>query len=118
VKNDSNAIFIESVTGSPRGNLLGINGPTFCPQATIDRLTVAMAMVKLLYTDQEVQAAGLKNPGLADWDSIPAWARGYASLAVSSGMMSADGAGNFRPNNSITRVELAVAAARLQQLTR
>jgi serine protease AprX len=115
---DEDAIFIESVTRSPRGNLFGATGGAFNPQGGIDRLAVAVAMVKSYWADGEIQAASGSNPGLADWDSIPASARGFVSLAVSKGLMSADSSGSFRPAQQITRAELAAAAVALQQAAR
>lgn len=114
---DFNAIFIESVTHSPFGDLMGTTGSTFNPQARIDRASVAMAIVKALGLDQEAQAAMVSNAGLADWNLIPAQARGYVSVAISHNLMRAS-SGYFRPMDSITRLDLATAAVALQQATR
>jgi serine protease AprX len=114
---DFNAIFVESVTHSPFGDLMGTTGSTFNPQARSDRVSVAMAIVKALGLDQEAQAATVTNPGLADWNLIPAQTRGYVSVALSHNLMRA-ASGYFRPMDSITRLELATAAVALQQATR
>lgn len=114
---DGNAIFIESVVNSPFGNLMGTSGTLFNPQAPIDRATVAVALVKAMGLDRDAQAASLNNPGLADWNLLPAAARGYISIAVSRNLMRA-GSGNFRPFESITRLELAAAAVALQRTSR
>ncbi|HXG92760.1 MAG TPA: S8 family serine peptidase [Blastocatellia bacterium] len=118
VANDASAVFVESVTHSRRGDLFATSGTSFNPQAAISRLTVAAAMVKVLWSDDEIQAASVSNPGLADWDLIPLASRGFVSLAVSSGLFRPDAQGYFRPNDSITRLELALAAAALQQAAR
>jgi len=114
---DDSVIFIESVAHSPYGDLMGTTGKTFNPQAQIDRATVAVAMVKALGLDQEAQAASATNPGLLDWNSISPGARGYVSVAVSRGLVSAT-FGYFRPQDLMTRVELAAAAIALQQAAR
>jgi serine protease AprX len=118
VPGDSNAIFVESVKHSPKGDLMNTTGSEFSPQASADRLTTAIAMVKAMGFDQEAQAASSSNPGLADWDAIPAFGRGYVSVAITRGWMSANSSGYFRPLDSITRAELATAAVALQQAAR
>jgi serine protease AprX len=114
---DGNAIFIESVTRSPFGDLMGTVGPNFNPQSQADRMTLAVAIVKALGLEQAAQAASANNPGLTDWNLIPASARGYVSVAVSRGLMRAP-TGYFRPSDAITRMELAAAAVALQRATR
>jgi hypothetical protein len=114
---DSSAIFVESVTHSPFGDLMGTAGSTFNPQSRIDRASVAVALVKALALDQEAQTASVNNPGLADWNLIPAQVRGYVSVAVTHNLMRAP-SGYFRPLDSITRLDLAGAAVALQQVTR
>src|SRR6185436_12563858 len=114
---DGSAIFIESVTRSPFGNLMGSMGPNFNPQSQADRLTLAVGIVKALGLEQTAQAASANNPGLTDWNLIPASARGYVSVAVSRGLIRA-ASGYFRPSDAITRMELAAAAVALQRATR
>lgn len=114
---DGSAIFIESVTHSPSGDLLGTAGTRFYPHAQIDRTAVAIALVKALGLDQDAQAASLTNPGLADWNLIPAGARGYVSIALSRNLMRSV-SGYFRPSDSITRLDVAAAGVALQQATR
>lgn len=111
------AIFIESVVHSPFGDLMSTAGTLFNPQAQVDRTSVAVALVKALGIEQDAQAASLNNPGLADWNLIPASARGYVSIAVSRNLMRAS-LGSFRPFDSITRLDLATAAVALQRATR
>jgi hypothetical protein len=118
VEGDSNAIFVESVTHSPKGDLMGTSGSQFNPHASADRLTVAIAVVKALGLDSDAQAAGAGDPGLSDWNAIPAAARGYVSVAVTHGLMGANSSSCFRPFDSITRGELATAAIALQQAAR
>jgi serine protease AprX len=118
VPSDSNAIFVESVTHSPNGDLMRTSGAQFNPQASADRLTTAIAIVKALGLDSDAQAADSSNPGIADWDAIPATARGYVKVATTRGLMSTNLSSYFRPFDSITRGELAAAAVALQQAAR
>ncbi len=113
VPNDASAVFVESVAHSPYGDLMSTNGCSFNPQGQADRLTVAVATVKA----SGIEPRSCFNPGLADWSTIPTWARGYVNAAISQGLMSAN-AGYFRPFNSITRAELAKTAVALQKAAR
>jgi hypothetical protein len=117
VQNGADAIFVESCARSPRGNLFAATGTHFNPQGQLDRLTLAVALSKTAASEQEAQSAGLSNPGLDDWGSIPGWARGYVAIALSRGLMTAR-SGGFRPFDYVTRVELAGSAVALQQATR
>jgi len=45
---DDNAVFVESVVNSPSGNLMPTAGLYFNPQDACDRMTVAIAVVKVL----------------------------------------------------------------------
>ena len=114
---DFNQVFIESVVNSPLGNLMGATGSNFNPQAPADRLTTAIGVVRALGLDQIAQST-TTNPGIADWNSIPASYQGYAAVAVTHNLMKLDSANNFRPANSITRAELAGTAVALQQASR
>jgi serine protease AprX len=114
----ANAIFVESVAHSPNGDLMNTSGVRFNSNAPADRLTVAIAMIKALGLDADAQRASAANPGLLDWLGIPVAARGYVSVAVTRGLMSANAAGQFRPSDAITRLELAKASYALLQATR
>jgi hypothetical protein len=111
------AVFVESVTHSPFGDLLGSTGSRFYPQSSVSRMTVAIALIKALGLDADAQASAGINPGLVDWNQIPTEARGYVSLAVSRNLMRTSSA-RFRPFDSITRLELAISSVALQQATR
>lgn len=49
-----------------------------------------------------------------DEKSIPAWAKDAVKEVTEKGLMKGDDAGNFRPNDPVTRAELAVVLARLK----
>ena len=114
---DDNAVFIESVVNSPSGNLFGATGWYFNPQGTCDRLTVAMAVVKVLGLESTARAWTGTNPGIADWSVIPNSARGYVAVALSRNLIRPRATG-FRPFDSMNRTELALTATALQQAAR
>jgi hypothetical protein len=114
----TSALFVESVAHSPAGDLLNTDGSRFNPNAQIDRLTVAIALIKAMGLDADAQSASAANPGLLDWTGIPVAARGYVSVAVTRGLMAPTVAGYFRPSDPITRLDLAKATVALSQATR
>jgi len=115
---DNNAVFVESVTNSPRGNIMGMTGQYFSPQSSVDRLTMAIAVVKALGLDSLAQTSNIINPGIADWYSMPLSSRGYVAVAVSRNLMNVGSAGTFRPFDPVTRTELAYTATALQKAAR
>jgi hypothetical protein len=106
-------VFVESVVGSPYGNLLNVTGSQFSPQSGVDRLTFAVASVKALGI-QPPLTAGLINPGLSDWNTIPLWARPYVATALSLDLVAKNQESLFRPSQFLTRAELAHGAVGLQ----
>src|SRR6185369_5495270 len=114
--NDETSVFIESVTHSPYGDLLGTQGNSFLPESSITRLKVAIAIVKALGLESYAQEAN-QNPGILDWNQIPKALRGYVSVAVSRNLMRPL-SGYFRHADSITRLDLALAGAALQKAAR
>jgi len=115
---DDNAVFVESVVNSPSGNLMPATGLYFNPQNACDRLTVAIAVVKVLGLEQMAQAWTGTNPGFADWALVPAYARGYVAVALSRNLIRITVTGTFRLFDSMTRSELAWTASTLQQTAR
>lgn len=114
---DDNAVFVESVVNSPRGNLMGANGSFFNPQAGCDRLTVAIAAVRLMGLESSAQTWTGTNPGLLDWILVPGSLRGYVAVALNRNLIRPRGL-SLRVFDSMTRTELAWTASALQQATR
>ncbi|HEX6729647.1 MAG TPA: S8 family serine peptidase [Pyrinomonadaceae bacterium] len=106
--------FVESAQASPTGALFvdATSGGAFRPNDNATRLVAAVALVR---------AAGLRSeaeskPGwlsYLDAASIPYELRGYVAVAVSRGLLSSDSS-YFRPQNPLTRAELAHAMAVIQ----
>lgn len=60
-------------------------------------------------------ALGTGNVPFTDEDEIPSWAVEAVKNAVAAGWMKGDTKGTFRPNDPVTRAELAVVIDRLNQ---
>ena len=118
VGDDANAVFVESVVHSPRGNLLEATGSNFYPQSHVNRMTAAKALVKAAGLEQEAMSATWSNPGISDWSTVPINMRGYVSVAVSRNLVGLSGTRYFRPYDSITRAELATSVISLQEAAR
>ena len=56
----------------------------------------------------------VKEMAYKDDAEIPAWAKAAVDQVTADGLMQGDTNGNFRPNDPITRAELAVVLARLK----
>ena len=115
---DGSAVFVESLARSQGGNVLGATGPNFYPQAAVDRVCVAVALVRMLGLEQEAASSALAPGDVADLDAIPESARGFVAVALRRHLMDVDETGSFRASDSITRGELAWTAVALQQATR
>ena len=56
----------------------------------------------------------VKEMAYKDQAEIPAWAQSAVETVTAEGLMQGDAEGKFRPNDPITRAELAVVLARLK----
>jgi serine protease AprX len=115
---DGSGVFVESLARSQRGNVLGATGTNFYPQAVVDRVAVAVAVVRMLGLEQEAQSSVLAPGDVTDLNAIPESARGFVAVALRQRLMKLDETGSFRPINPITRGELAWTSVALQQATR
>jgi serine protease AprX len=115
VRDQATMIYVESVQRSPRGAFFTDVAPggRFSPDAPVTRLAAAVMLVRAAGLEQEV---GAQPPvALSDALSIPEAQRGYVYVALARGLMRADG-GAFRPQNSITRLDLARAMVSMQRV--
>jgi serine protease AprX len=118
VRDLSSMLFVESCQHSPRGALFpdAQPGGQFSPNAQVDRLTAAVALVRAAGLDAEAQA---KSDDLLLWlgdaSRVPSNLRGYVSVAHSQGLLPASG-NLFRPQAALTRLELAQSMAAMQNL--
>jgi hypothetical protein len=102
-------IFVESAQSAPAGALFtdATPGGQFRPDDFATRLTVAVALVRAAGLQAEAGTASLPS-NVNDASEIPAALRGYVAVALSHGLLTANG-GNFRPQSPLTRAELAHA---------
>jgi serine protease AprX len=117
VRDKSTMLFVESAQASPTGSLFpGINaGGPFQPDATVDRLTAVVALVRAAGLRHQAESGGYTLTYL-DAASIPASLRGYVAVAVQNGLIKTNGV-NFYPQGNFTRVDLARALSRIAALS-
>ncbi|MBQ8768850.1 MAG: peptidoglycan DD-metalloendopeptidase family protein [Oscillospiraceae bacterium] len=68
------------------------------------------------YQSKDYQIKEDKDMAYKDEATIPAWAKEAVEKVTEKGWMQGDTAGNFRPNDPITRAEMAVVLARENDL--
>lgn len=117
VKDRASMLFVESVQSAPDGPLFYDSpfGGAFRPDESVDRLTAAVAMVRAAGFGQEAESLAGTSLSVSDAGSIPPELRGYVALALSRGLLTADG-GAFRPTSPLTRAELAHSVVVLSKL--
>lgn len=116
--------------------LMGHTGTMFNPSGQVNRLDVAVALVKGLGRDAEARAlAGssvtFEGAVLTDNNQIPSSMRGYVQIAINSGMFEAFPAEirknalgqyqvipgpRFEPSTNVTRASLAARLTRFERL--
>jgi hypothetical protein len=100
------------VQNAPGGALFAdaAAGGLFRPDETVDRLTAAVVLVRAAGLRAEAESrAGALVP-VSDAGAIPSGLGGYVAVALERGLLAAEG-GLFRPQDTLTRIELARALA-------
>ena len=117
IRDRATILFVESAQASPTGSLFpGINaGGAFQPDATVDRLTAVVALVRAAGLRQQAESGSYTLTYL-DAASIPASLRGYVAVAVQNGLIKDSGV-NFYPQGTFTRVDLARAMSRIAAIS-
>jgi serine protease AprX len=118
VRNPSLTLFVESVQHAPQGALFTDveRGGNFSPNDAVGRLTAAVALVRAAGLQGEAEAAQtMPLTTLLDASLIPGTLRGYVRVAISRGLLAPNNA-YFRPQQPLTRLELAQAMIALQKL--
>lgn len=67
------------------------------------------------YNSWDYVVKEVENMAFKDQKDIPVWAEAAVNEAVKDGLMLGDDTGKFRPNDPVTRAELAVVLARMKQ---
>ncbi len=111
-------LYVESAQHAPGGALFPDTGTqTFAPDASVDRLTAAVVLVRAAGLQAEAEAKNNSPLGVFDAGLVTDRWRGYAAVALDRGLLSTSNM-NFRPQTSLTRAELAHALVVLQQMTK
>ncbi|MCV9950330.1 S-layer homology domain-containing protein [Paenibacillus sp. BT-177] len=103
VTNDKMVAIQEAVR---QGLLSGDPQGTFRPAATLTRQELAVLLVRALKLDPISSSSTFKDV------QSKQFAAPYIEAAQKAGFLSGDGLGNFRPNDSVTREELAAVFVR------
>ena len=113
IRDRATMLFVESAQASPNGALfpaIGAGG-AFQPDATVDRLTATVALVRAAGLRQQAES-GSYTLSYLDVGSIPASFRGYVAVAVQNGLIKSSST-YFNPQGSFTRMDLAHALAQI-----
>ncbi|MGE5674135.1 MAG: S-layer homology domain-containing protein, partial [Mycobacterium leprae] len=92
--------------------IYGYPDGTFGPERSITRAEVATVLAQLLGATPGIESLPLLTDVSPDH-----WAAGAIAKVAARGLMIGDPDGRFRPDEPITRAEVAVIACRLRQLT-
>lgn len=91
------------------GIITGYEDDSFRPQAKISRAEITAMFVRALQLKEQANA---QNSFVDDAD-IPAWAKGYVSIAVEKGIILGREGNRFAPNAPATRAESVVMLLRM-----
>ncbi|HKP36990.1 MAG TPA: S8 family serine peptidase [Pyrinomonadaceae bacterium] len=115
VSDRATMLFVESAQSSPNGALFPtVTGRSFQPDASVDRLTAAIALVRAAGLRQQAES-GAYTPNVTDVLSIPSAWRGYVAVAIQNGLIKPNGTA-FNPQGQFTRLDLSRGMAKLATL--
>jgi serine protease AprX len=114
VKDATTRLFVESAQSISNGSIFpdAVPGSPFKPNDGVTRITAAVALVRAAGLRSEAEAKAGTPLAFLDGYTVPSELRGYVSLAVSEGLIHGDSL--FRPQNPLTRAELAQAIALIE----
>ncbi|MBY0217536.1 tail fiber protein [Paenibacillus illinoisensis] len=95
------------------GIVKGYVDGSFKPNASVTRAEFTVMLMNALHTDSDYAEAPLS---FTDRSNIGAWAQSAIARAVQAGFIQGDSGGSFRPNDAVTRAEMAVMVANALQL--
>jgi len=98
-----------------RGMVAGYPDLSFRPSAAISRAEAAKLLVEVLNLDPYLSGLEEAPPGFADLSSGH-WARAYLLLAREAGLIEGYTDGSVKPDQPITRAEMAVILSRAAEL--
>ncbi len=86
----------------------------FQPGTPATRVEVVATLLEAMGLGDQARDMAGSAIGFRDAKAVPVWARGYVALAVELGILTGDG-GKLRPNQPVTRCEMAALLARTDQ---
>ena len=104
------AWYAEAVaSAAAKGYMTGVDGTHFAPEARVTRATVVTVLWRMVGSPAASASAGFSD--------VPAgtWYAGAVDWAAQAGIAGGDGQGRFRPDDNVTRQELAVLVARYDE---
>ncbi|MFK0525059.1 InlB B-repeat-containing protein [Paenibacillus illinoisensis] len=93
------------------GIVKGYVDGSFKPNASVTRAEFTVMLMNALHTDYAEAPLSF-----TDRSNIGAWAQSAVARAVQAGFIQGDSGGAFRPNDAVTRAEMAVMVANALQL--
>lgn len=110
VRDPLTTLFVESVQSAPGGPFFADAqaGGAFRPDARVDRLTAAVALVRAAGLSAQAESRRGELLSFTDLNLIPSSMRGYVAVATERGLLQSDGL-RFNPQADFTRLELAHA---------
>ena len=117
VSDEATMIMVESVQSAPGGSLFtdATPGGPFRPDDRASRLTAAIALARAAGLRSEAESKAGASLPVSDAGTIPYSLRGYVWVALNRGLLTANN-GMFRPNDAMTRIELAHAMVVIARL--
>jgi serine protease AprX len=108
--------FVESVQFPANGPLFDdAGGGSFQPMQLVNRLSAAVVLVKAAGLASLAEAQQGASLPITDGSTIPSELRGYVAVALNKGLLAVNG-NKFRPQDSLSRIELAHAMIVMQQV--
>ena len=98
-------------TAVDRGVIKGYEDNTFRAANLISRAEIAAMVVRAMGKESDAAKAGALSFG--DAGSVPAWARGYVSVAAAQGIVKGKPGSLFAPADKATRAESAAMLVRM-----
>lgn len=93
----------------------GVSDTHFGPDSFVSRAQLAVFLIRTAGLSETARLQRLEPTPFTDDAAIPEWARGEINMAVRLGLFTGYTDGSFRPSQTITRAEGAVALLRLQE---
>ena len=96
-------------SAAEKGYMTGVDGTHFAPEARVTRATVVTVLWRMAGSPAASASAGFSDV------SAGTWYAGAVDWAAQAGIVGGDGQGRFRPDDNVTRQELAVLVARYDE---